>query len=328
MGLQHRAVDPPAIHTFAQIERALDVTDGEYDCVEYARVHTIQTLHSQNGDISLNGSFGEVARGFWWEVLFPHAGARQPLDADRLSRLRYAAERFDAGLFPRDNRLDLVSHMRGVIERANAGLEGLPNTLQLDNTYLTMRMHRWQGRIASSTDGIWPCLSPFMTREVLEVMLRTRSAQRRRSLLIRQFLLEVNPTLAQYPLEHGYPPLPMTWKTAHRFWPLVPLYGRKVMKRLQRYAGARPTATTAAPASRMSTIWQDPAVAATLHKSTLHCAAALDEHAVRQFIAQADAGRCSYPVQLNRLLSIECALDRLTRSRRRLREEVVSLRQG
>jgi len=320
LGLPHRAVEPQPVSTFAEIERALDVTDGEYDCVEYARVYTIQNLHAQSGDITLNGSFGEVARGFWWEVLFPHAGERRPIDADKLSRVRYATDRFDASLFARAGRLDLVSHMRGVVERTNAGLETLPNTTQMDNVYLNMRMQRWQGRIASSTDGIWPCLSPFMMREVLEVMLRTRSAQRRRSLLIRQFLLQVNPMLANYPLEHGYPPLPMTLSTAHRFWPLIPLYGRKVMKRLERYAGVRPSAPQPAPTAKTATIWDDAAVAATLHKSTLRCAAVLDEPAVKQFIARADAGSRPYPIQLNRLLSLECALDRLAQARNRARE--------
>ena len=328
LDLPHRAVEPHPVSTFAEIERALDVTDGEYDCVEYARVYAIQNLHAQSGDISLNGSFGEVARGFWWEVLFPHTGARRPLDADKLSRVRYAVDRFDASLFPRAGRLELVSHMRGVIERTNTGLEKLPNTAQMDNVYLNMRMQRWQGRIASSTDGIWPCLSPFMMREVLEVMLRTRSAQRRRSLLIRQFLLQVNPMLANYPLEHGYPPLPMSLTTAHRFWPLIPLYGRKVLNRLERYAGVRRSAPQSVPAARTATIWEDPAVAATLHKGALRCAAVLDEPAVRQFIAKADAGSRPYPIQLNRLLSLECALDRLAQARYRLRQQPAPMENG
>src|SRR6185295_15437079 len=167
---------------------------------------------------------------------------------------------------------------------------------------------------------IWPCLSPFMMREVLEVMLRTRSAQRRRSLLIRQFLQQVNPMLANYPLEHGYPPLPMTLSTAHRFWPLIPLYGRKVLKRLERYAGVRPSAPQPAQAAKTRTIWDDPTVAATLHKNSLRSAAVLDEGGVKQFIARSDAGNRAYPIQLNRLLSLECALDRLAQARGRARQ--------
>ena len=38
--------------------------------------------------------------------------------------------------------------------------------------------------------------------------------------------------MANAPLEHGYPPLPVTWKTLHRFWPVPIHYGKRVRDKI------------------------------------------------------------------------------------------------
>ncbi|HJT75929.1 MAG TPA: hypothetical protein VJ739_01905, partial [Gemmataceae bacterium] len=169
-GLPHLHV-PPTPPSLDRLEDALRLTDGEFDLVEYARILAIHERLAERFDVSLNGSFGEVARGYWWGLLFPRAGRCLPLDATMLARCRYAAQPSDPSLFPPGQRLDLVGHFSDMIGRANAGLAGLPNCVQLDHTYLMMRMQRWQGRIASSTDQLWPCLQPFLCRSVLEPAL-------------------------------------------------------------------------------------------------------------------------------------------------------------
>ena len=50
--------------------------------------------------------------------------------------------------------------IKEAVARAGAAITQFPNTSQMDNAYLTLRMQRWQGRIASSTNQIWPALSP------------------------------------------------------------------------------------------------------------------------------------------------------------------------
>ena len=104
--------------------------------------------------------------------------------------------------------------------------------MQMDHAYLLMRMQRWQGRIASSADQLWPCLSPFLFRSVIETVLQICTHLRRRGLIIRRMLAEYQPRLADYPLEHGYPALPVTYKSFYRFAPLLLHYGGKVMSRL------------------------------------------------------------------------------------------------
>ena len=151
--LPHICLNPEPIRSYEQIRNALEFTDGEYDILEYARVLEIHKQLAGRFDATLNGSFGEVARGYWWEILVPHVGKRQKLDARKAARLRYMPRGFDPSLFPSAQRIDLEEHYAGVIERTNAGLEDSPNTFQLDNIYLRLRMQRWQGRIASSTES-------------------------------------------------------------------------------------------------------------------------------------------------------------------------------
>jgi hypothetical protein len=102
---------------------------------------------------------------------------------------RFATGAFDPSVFRR--KFHLADALACAINRANLGMDKLPNTLQMDSAYILMRMQRWHGRIMSSTNRLWPCVSPFMFRRVLEVMLATRANDRRRSLLIRGILNKI-----------------------------------------------------------------------------------------------------------------------------------------
>src|SRR5262249_29506645 len=86
-GVTHLRHEAPAVISFDTARRSFALTDGEYDLLEYSRIAYVHQNLSQQFDISLNGSFGEVARGYWWELLFPHAGERRPLDVRQLARL-------------------------------------------------------------------------------------------------------------------------------------------------------------------------------------------------------------------------------------------------
>jgi hypothetical protein len=296
--------------SFEQAKQAFIFTDGEYDLIEYARILEVHQALAGRFEISLNGSFGEIARGYWWELLWPQTGARRPLEAQKIARLRYAAQAFDAALIPPDLRLDLVSHFASVIERTNAGLTDLPNTLQMDHAYLVMRMQRWQGRIASSTDQLWPCLSPFLFRLALETMLQTRARLRARSLLIRRMLTEFQPRLAAYPLETGWPALPVTWKTLHRFRPLLGYYGKKAMSRMARSRGgsSRSSASPSGPLPAPRQLWQEEEVRDLLQPATMRAGQLLDPVALGDFLRRSQQPGFPFNDQWARLLSLEYTL--------------------
>jgi hypothetical protein len=308
-GLPHTHLVPDPRLTFDHVCRALPFTDGEYDLVEYARILHVHSALSQDYDISINGSFGEVARGYWWELLFPWVGARRKLDARKVARLRYAASLFDVALFPPRTRLDLVQHLADVMERTNEGLFQLPNTLQMDNAYLTLRMQRWQGRIASSTNRLWPCLSPFMFRSVLEAMLQADSRLRQRSLLVRRMLERFQPKLGEAPLEHGYPAMPVTWKNLHRFWPVPKHYARRALQKIaSRMSRAKPAAALANNLPPRLQLWQDPRVRELLRPNEMRVARLLDMGALERFLKRSEEPGFLFDSQWTRMLTLEYTL--------------------
>ena len=210
------------------------LTDGEADAFEYARIMRLHQSFAAEFDVSINGSNGEICKGYWWELLFPRTGWRRHLDERLL-----AARRFAVG--PARDVLDhafdesLVDQFAGTIRRANATLAGARNTAQMDNIYLTLRMQRWQGRIASSTMRIWPCVSPFMWRLPMEAALSAPIAERVHSRMSRRLIEHFDPRLASLPLAQGYPALPVRPANLHRFLPMAAEFGGSLI----RHASAR-----------------------------------------------------------------------------------------
>jgi hypothetical protein len=302
VGLPHLHVARSHAGT-AEFREALALTDGEYELVEYSAVLGVHRYLSKHFDISINGSFGEIARGYWWELLFPAAGARRKLDVHKVARSRFVPSATPSLLSP-ELKWDPVPHFAGIIERVNAGLERFPNTFQLDHAYLMMRMQRWQGRIASSTNQLWPCFSPFLFRSLLEIMLQTKARLRQRSLLVRRMLAQYQPRLAAFPLEHGYPAVPFTARTFYRFTPVVGYYTRAIGSRFLTKTGLRKPA--GAPPGSQS--WSEEQVRALLDPSTMVIRDMLDP-AVR---GQLERG--SFPDALSsdkrwlRLLTLEYTL--------------------
>jgi hypothetical protein len=318
-GLPHQRVDPEPISSYDQIARALQLTDGECDAVEYARTQQIHTELSRAFEISINGSFGEIARGYWWEILFPHAGKAVKVDGKHLARMRYVPREYDPNLIPKAQRLDFVSHMGTIFDQTNRGLESLPNTFQLDHAYLRMRMHRWQGRIATSTNQIWPCLSPFMFRSVLEAMLQVKSRMRRRSLLVRDLLPELDAPMSEYPLEHGFPPLRVKLTNLHRFWPIIPMYAGKVKSRVRRTGNSH--AVSEHDMARLS-LWNDPRVREALRADRFLSVSLFDASALAGFLRSSESEQFAYSKQWARILTLECALRALHEAKRTTQDEL------
>lgn len=301
-GKLHWHFENPPVTTLDQLEQALRLTDGECDVVDYARIHALHNQLSQNFTAGINGSFGELARGYWWELLRPRIGERRKLNAALVAARRYAIEPNGSPLFPSQTGLNLVDHLGGVIERAGVGLGNAPNTLQLDNVYLRLRMQHWQGRLASSTDQLWPCLSLFMLRPVLEVMLQTGARWRRRSLLMRMLMAELQPRLAAQPLDAGHPALPLDWKTWPRFLPAAKVYAQKAWKKV---VGESVTASADSPRNRL---WLDEQVRELLQPQTMLVGELIERRRLTEFLAASRQPQFPFDQQWRRLLSLEMAL--------------------
>jgi len=173
-----------------------------------------------------------------------------------------------------------------------------------------MRMHRWQGRIASSTDQVWPCVSPFMFRPVLETMLRVVPPQRRGGLLIRQVLARYQPELANHPLEHGYPAVPMTLATAWRFWPMATNFAGKVARKLLQKAGMRSGKADASPGERAphELLWADEEMRTLLDPGRMELASYVDPTHLRSYLQRSREPGFAFTGQWGRLVTLELVL--------------------
>lgn len=326
VGLDLRHFEPPVVRSFEQLQRAMQYTDGEYDLVDYARIHDVQSDLEARFDISINSYSGEIGRGYGWEVLMPHTGERRPMDAFYVARRRFVNPNFDASIVAPALRMDAPRHFGEVVARADEGLGDLPTTLQYDYSMTMLRCQRWYGRIASSTNQIWPCMSFFLLRSIMKPMLETNTRSRANSLLFRRLLAELSPPFTQVPLARGYPPLVVNWKTLHRFWPLVPLYGGKVVDRLRRYAGIRPAPAPAGTTPR-ELLWQDDAVRQTLDPRTMLSAELMDADGLARFVERSRATQFDLAGQWSLLLTLECTLQRLRSLRSELRDGTTALPQ-
>ncbi|MGE0128629.1 MAG: hypothetical protein AB7U82_11160 [Blastocatellales bacterium] len=306
-GAPHRHFEPDTEISAENLKQALLLTDGECDLIRYARVQSLHNQLSTEFDVSVNGSYGEIARGYWWELLFPKTGKREQIDCRRLAAKRYAADPCSPDLFPPDQGLDIIEHLAIVIGRLNRRLGGWPNTAQMDHAYLTLRMQRWQGRIASGTDQIWPCLSPFMFRSALEAALQTTVRTRKRSKLVRNLMTMLSPQLAAYQLEYGHPAAPFTLTSLPRFTPAAWRYAGKAWGRANKRWLNRPAVSTSSEADRLR-LWDDEEIQETLDPANMRLNRLIDQLRLRDFLESSRRPGFVFDQQWSRLLTVEMTL--------------------
>ena len=309
VGLRHHVIPAGEPPDFDELSRSVALTDGLCNALGYARVHRVHAELSRDFGASLNGSFGEVARGYWWELLGSDPADVAPLDAELIARRRYAADAARVALWSPAEQLDPVPHFTAVIRRLDAELACGPLSFRLDRAYLRLRMRCWQGRIASSTDRMWPCLSPLMFRSALEPLLRTRASARRNNRLARAVLARFAPDLAKMPLESGGPAMPRTPWNAWRFAPEGLRFTKKVAKRLlgQR-THARTLEETAAP--RLA-LWADERVHDLLDARRMVLGDHVDRDALAALIQTTRAPSLEPELLFGNLLALELGLRRL-----------------
>lgn len=283
-GVSHAICNPSAESDSAwwsNAKAALPLCDGEYDVLLYARVLAVHRSLASRFDATINGSNGEICKGYWWELLFPHTGARGHFDALLVGRKRFA--------FAGDPGLELLNaqfpqaldqHFADVINRANTPFGDHPNTAKMDNVYMTLRMQRWQGRIASATSRIWPCVSPFMFRRPMEIALsappRVRARHRMSRRLLEQFGLE----LAAIPLANGYPASPLRLTTAYSFTPMAIDMVRKSWQRFS----VRPSRVPAYSGGHVHPLWGEEEVADILHWKSMNTLKLYKPEQLRSFL--------------------------------------------
>lgn len=308
LDLQHQNISAPPMPSAEEFAAAVRMTDGEYDAFDFARILHIHRRLAAGHGMSLNGSFGELARGYWWELLWPKLASRQPLDVGRVAKKRFAAIGYDKTIFAPSAQLDLAAHMTEVAGRAIAPIADFPNTTQMDCVYYSLRMQRWQGRIASSTNQLWPAFSPLGFAQALDPILAAKADTRFRSLLARRLFQRFAPPLARIPLEHGYPPAPATPFNLWRFAPLLGHYGGKVINKVAAKLGVarKPAAPTARPDD--TTLLRETGIAAWRQAPLILQSGLFDEPALRNLLDRNSLTSGPRVEQWRRLITLEALM--------------------
>lgn len=307
-GLDHRRIDPSpgAASTWWELaEAAIPLTDGECDSLEYANILSVHNRLAAPFDISINGSAGGFIRGNWWELLWPHTGAKGRFDARRVARARFAtepdADRLLATQFP----IALDEHFEALIKEVNEPLLHSRNTASIDNVYLILRLQRWQGRLASATNRIRPCASPMAFRRPLEIALGAPVDCRRNSRMARNLLAALDRELASLPMAAGYPALPISLETLPQFAPLVREYAARAAHRLRRTLFHK-TPTAKHGNERLEALLQLDAIRDDyLNPSAMLTRELYDPSALDHFLQSAYAGNMDSPGRIGRVLTLE-----------------------
>ncbi len=285
-------------------ERALFLTDGEYDAFEYTDVEYYQRLSGSRFDISVNGSGGEVAKGYWWELLYPHLLSRRHFDPLKLARLRFATDGWSDDLLAHTFDDTTQEQVAQIIAEANQSFANCRDTAKVDNAYLVLRMQRWQGRIASATNRLNPVISPFFFRAPLEACLTAKPSSRMHNRLSRRLIEHLDPALAAMPLSEGYPALPIRWSTVHKFGPMFREIAGKAAHRLKERAG--PSAAGPAPQSpELRAFVGDEGVQSLLKEETLATRDLYRPDALCRLLQDIQQGAGVNEAHLGRFLTLE-----------------------
>ena len=156
-----------------------------------------------------------------------------------------------------------------------------------------------------------------MFRSVLETMLAIQVRLRRRGVVIRQMLSEFRPDWAAVPLEHGYPAMPATWKTLHKFLPVLGHYGRKAASKVLGKFGGHRERNPPQPGStpiRLQ-LWSEERVRTVLDYRTMSLNGLLDPAALRDFLKKSENAGFPFDAEWRRLLSLEYTLRTLKGAR-------------
>ncbi len=218
-------------HWWDLSKMSLAYCDGECDLLYYGPTLEGHLVNSDGFDASLNGAIGEILKGHWWELLFPHTGRQRHFDCRLLAARRFTFEGEVPGLLAFNYPASLTDHYTEIIRQTISGLEDFPNTVSMDAVYLVLRQQKWLGRAVSATDHVWPCISPYGFKRPLELAILAPISARVHHRMSRRLIEHENSQLARFPLLGSSPASPLRFTTMHQFGPVLLHYSRLVARR-------------------------------------------------------------------------------------------------
>jgi hypothetical protein len=322
LGIPHFTRAPLGPITPTQFFDVLQLTDGEFDAVEYATVAAVHRQHIRDGlQFSVNGTYGEVARGHAFRLglpgmLFPDQMAsklksREPLALDHPSIERWnqlCTLKNPANLFSPEARSTSTDYFSGIFGRLTAYAGHLPQHAQLDLIHTDLRIERWLGRLQSCTNQLWPAITPWGFQAPLARIMSTSPADRRNGLLTRNFTFQYSPILGKEPLYTGNPAMPFSLRYAHKFLPVIPYFADRAWQKVASKFHFGQAKLAPSASERQPLLCADPEIKRCLAEPLLACSGLFDNDVLLKILSPGQPQSARMHQLWCRLLTVEAAL--------------------
>lgn len=210
------------------------LADGEVNALEYAPLLVAFDALEGRRTVSVSGSGGEIARGYYYGAI--HGGT---VHVDALARKIASATGPATAALRRDRFPDPHGPLRAELERVLAASPAPRPEGKLEDVYIRARMQRFGGRNISTTGMFCRQALPFFDNAVVAASLGLPPERKRDGLAVRSALTAWAPALARVPLDSGIAVAPRSWRAPRTQVRWGAAMGRKAIRRYGGSAGRR-----------------------------------------------------------------------------------------
>jgi asparagine synthase (glutamine-hydrolysing) len=286
--------------------------DGEVNALEYAPLLVAFAELEDRRSVSVSGSGGEIARGYYYAAAGRSREVGSAVDVGALVHKLTGATGAARASMRRDVFPDPLEPLRRAVERAAGTILGASAETVLDDFYIRARMQRFGGRNITTTGLHCRQALPFFDNRVVDVSLGLDAARKRQGRVVRDAVARWTPELARVPLDSGMAVAAPSWRTPASGARWAGAMGRKAAARYGGRAGrlAASRAPDVVPwaSARTEPAFRDfvrdllPATGARVHRL-------LDPAATSKLVEDALTRGPLYPLGL--VLTLELTLRRL-----------------
>lgn len=287
-----------------------DAADGEVNALEYAPLLVAFAKLQTRRRVSVSGSGGEIARGYY--AAAASGGAEPSVAVRTLVRKLSGATAPARGALRADLFPDPLEPLTGAVERFLEAASTPDAAGLLDDFYVRARMQRFAGRNITTTGLYCRQALPFFGNSVVDASFGLPAARKRQGRVVRDAVAAWAPELARIPLDSGMAVAARSWRTPGASARWTAAMARKAMVRYG--GGARGLAPISPEVVPWGAVRRDPGfrqfvTGLLLDPEATRVHRLLDPARTSALVTGALAGGPLYPLGL--VLSLELTLRRL-----------------
>ena len=296
------------------IYKVIDITDGEIDFCDYYLTWKVHLSTFNLGMATVNGTGGELFRGYWWE------GQKSHGYGERKVNYNYLLKRI---LLPYQNLSIFFKPIEEIKSRLFDAIKRTINLCPFDGSayskidwlYLKLRIGRWASRYYSSTIKILPCFSPYLFLSMLDIAFSIDYKFKSKNKLFKKWLSIMSQELARIPLDSGFTAVPFPFLSAFCFKQALVILTKKIFEKVsQRLMISKEASFDLMRIAFLTAIDEN-----NLIKSQNMLTKGIYNESFFKIVENNDLMKTPLPInQLSRILSLEISMQRIVKLRQRL----------